>query len=653
MLRLIIILGLWLAVGNAVGQSDDSEPNRAVFDTICSIHERMKDSEVLLGDSSLQAQLSALIGPAKEWVHKHGSERDQAQCALIHWRHLAWSKSPDTYTRIIVAKEIRNLRSHIPRGDLLQVLGQLSAFYQRTKRPTDRLDVMLEICSISSETDFNYYCGQLAGVYHDLKQYDRAIEQYHQDVLYEISRGNWFGVSSLHNNIGLAYRDMGIRDSAEHYFTNALGILSDQKLVAEVDTFYLGHFTSVVNWNLQNFLEEEITTEKLRLAYSLIRTGSKVPEYIWVLKAYDLLARHNYQERDLGSAELYADSALTLANETKHMDMLVSLLRLKGKVLLAEGKLEQADDLFEQSNQVADSVRLAEAALDASIAAAQFEAKEREQELKASQELVKLAELEAESEHRQRQWFTALFIGSLLILTLVIVLLRLSSRNRKIIAAQNEQLEASLSEREVLLKEIHHRVKNNLQVISSLLDLQSNRMSDEASQSAFLEGQSRVKSIALIHQQLYQNEELTGVEFVTFTEALFKQVRSAMMEKGQKVELLLKAEPTSFDIDTAVPLGLILNEMLTNSFKHAFKVNETSSITIELHGLGPGKYELRYTDGGPGLSTDIELKKVRSLGLRLIYRLTRQLGGTVETNTSDGKLFVIQFLNTEARKEHN
>lgn len=631
---------------------EKTEPNHAAYDTICSIHERMKNQESLHRDSSLHSQFTELISPAKEWALRYGTEEDQAQCALIHWYHLDWIRSPDTYTRTIVAKEVRNLSTYIPRGDLVKILGHLSAFYQRTKRPTDRLDVMLEICSLTTESD-NFHCGQLAGVYHDLKQYDRAIEQYHLDIRYEKTSGNWFGISSLHNNIGLAYRDMGIRDSAEYYFRSALHILSDKELMAETDSFYLGHFTSVVNWNLQNFLDKEITPEKLRLANSLIRTGSQVPEYFWVLKAYDLLARHSYQKRDFGNAELYVDSALTLADEAKYMDVLVRLLRLKGKILLAEGKLEQADKLFAQSNHVADSVRLAEAAFDASIAAAQFEAKEREQELKASKEQVKVAELEAESEHRQRKWFTALFLGSLLILILVIVLLRLSARNRKIIAAQNEQLEASLSEREVLLKEIHHRVKNNLQVISSLLDLQSNRMTDEASQSAFLEGQSRVKSIALIHQQLYQNEELTGVEFVAFTEALFKQVRSAMMEKGQKVELSLSAEPTSFDIDTAVPLGLILNEMLTNSFKHAFKVNEASTITIELHDMGLGKYEIRYADGGLGIPKDIDMKKVRSLGLRLIYRLTRQLGGSVETNTADGNLFAIQFLDTEARKEHN
>lgn len=653
MLRPNVILVLWLLTQVSFGQSVEDGAGQAAYDTICSIYNRMKEQESLHRDSTLHERLSTSINPAKEWAREYGTQKDQAQCALIHWRHLEWSRSSDTYSRILIAREIWNHRTQIDRGDLVSVLGHLSSFYQQTKRPEERLKIMLEVCKLNSENDSLFYCGELAGVYHDLGQYQRAIEFYKGDVVQAEEAKKWFKVSALYNNIGLAYRDIGKKDSAELFFTASLDLLSNQKLMTEVKPFYLKHFTSVVRWNLEHLVQKDITPEKLRLARDLIYSGSKVPEYQWVLKGHEFFARYYYDKREFATAELHADSALQLANKTKHMDALVTASQLKGKALLAQDRFDESDELFERSIFIADSVRLAEAALDASIAAAQFEAKEREQELQDSQEKTKLAQLQAESEHRQRLWFTALFAGAVLVLILVGFLLYSSMKNRKLIADQKVQLEGSLAEKEVLLKEIHHRVKNNLQVISSLLDLQSNRLTDEASQNAFQEGQNRVKSIALIHQQLYQNDELAGVEFCTFSEALFNQVRAAMIQRGQSVQLELKAPTTNFDIDTAVPLGLILNEMLTNSFKHAVSGSAESTFVIELLNPSEGSFELKYSDGGHGIPKDIDMKKVRSLGLRLIYRLTRQLGGTIETNTSDGNLFTIKFLDTEVRKGQN
>jgi len=220
----------------------------------------------------------------------------------------------------------------------------------------------------------------------------------------------------------------------------------------------------------------------------------------------------------------------------------------------------------------------------------------------------------------------------------------------KVVAERTTDLQQSLREKEVLLKEIHHRLKNNLQMISSLLDLQSNELTDDASNQAFREGQSRVRSIALVHQHLYQQKELTGLEIRGFTKDLFEQLRSMLMKKGQVVEMAFTGGPKVFDIDTAIPLGLMLNEMITNSFKHAFDPARPAMLRLELQDLGQGAYELHYWDGGPGFPPELELRKVRSLGLRLIYTLSRQLGGRASINNENGSLFSIRFMDTATRK---
>lgn len=258
-----------------------------------------------------------------------------------------------------------------------------------------------------------------------------------------------------------------------------------------------------------------------------------------------------------------------------------------------------------------------------------------------------------------RTWFLALAF----VLGVVSVLLfiryrtaRLKKRAKELertVAERTAELDVSIKQKETLLKEIHHRVKNNLQVISSLLELQSNRLSDEVSQSAFQEGQNRVRSIALIHQLLYQGEDLAAVEFTEFVRLLFNQVRSVMTTAGIQVELELKAAETTFDIDTAVPLGLIINEMLTNSFKYVFQQGAQHVVVIELEPAGDGKFQLTYHDGGPGIPPEVEIQKAKTLGLRLIYRLTKQLGGSVRVNAPEGHLFEIVFLTQEARKEIN
>lgn len=221
---------------------------------------------------------------------------------------------------------------------------------------------------------------------------------------------------------------------------------------------------------------------------------------------------------------------------------------------------------------------------------------------------------------------------------------------QKTVEERTEQLRKSLKEKEFLLKEIHHRVKNNLEVISSLLMLQTEGVKDLIAKAALAEGQSRVQSIALIHHKLYRNEEMTSVEFTDFVNDLYKQVHDLFKKPGNEVELVLQAAKTQMEVDIAVPLGLILNELFTNTFKYAVQQYKKNMITIHLQENLLTKaeqqttsYILIYRDNGPGMPADFSLEKSTSLGVKVIQLLTKQIGGKLHYHNNEGAVFEIPF----------
>jgi len=209
-----------------------------------------------------------------------------------------------------------------------------------------------------------------------------------------------------------------------------------------------------------------------------------------------------------------------------------------------------------------------------------------------------------------------------------------------------------LAEKDVLMKEIHHRVKNNLQVISGLLELQSKSLDDETAKNTLREGRSRVRSIALIHQNLYQFENLNSIELKRFVNDLCRQIES-VFKKLNKVVINVDVPALYLDIDSAVPLGLILNELLSNSFKYAFNDDTPGEINLVIHTVAEGKYELIYSDNGPGLAKDFDLNRATTLGIQLINDLSRQIGGKVNYAYTGKAVFTINFSNRNMRKNED
>lgn len=220
---------------------------------------------------------------------------------------------------------------------------------------------------------------------------------------------------------------------------------------------------------------------------------------------------------------------------------------------------------------------------------------------------------------------------------------------RKTIEAQ---MQASLQEKEVLLKEIHHRVKNNMQVISSLLSLQGSSLTDPGVVAQFQDSQNRIRSMALIHEQLYQSRDLAHINFSEYVQTLTNHLARSYRNGAQHVQVSVEAVDLFLDIDTAIPCGLIINELVSNALKHAFPDRRPGMIQVKLQALASGACQLSVSDDGVGFPEGVDFRQTTSLGMQLVNTLTQQLAGTLRLEVGPGTTFVVEFPRHHTGEDH-
>jgi PAS domain S-box-containing protein len=215
-----------------------------------------------------------------------------------------------------------------------------------------------------------------------------------------------------------------------------------------------------------------------------------------------------------------------------------------------------------------------------------------------------------------------------------------------------ERLKESLGEKEVLLQEIHHRVKNNLQIISSLIALQSRQIAEEKMAAVLNDSQNRIRSMALIHEQLYHSEDLARIDFAGYLRNLSNTLLRSYTDTAAAVTLKVEAEPVLLRVGTAIPCGLIVNELVSNCLKHAFVQGSSGEIRVGLSRGPEHQYTLRVADNGKGLPEELDFRNSPSLGLRLITNLAEsQLRGRMEIHSNPGVEVKIIFSDREEKRK--
>lgn len=505
-----------------------------------------------------------------------------------------------------------------------------------------------------------------AAVYIHFAEHNRSITRYDLAIEYldksrTLANKKQISVETeieMYNRYAAVWNEMGIKtDSAIHYSERCIELgtkINDLHVIATShnelasikekrrDPAYLNHLLKAIEiWKSINYLAYEG-----RAIINLIFYTNNSPEHSSsrnIKLIEDFLMRAEDKDLPLLKQDLYHVLSAQYeesGNTKKALEALktYSAIFSQNILNLQQQALNEAQEKFEAEKHLR-------------IISEQKNNLELAKEEKLIEQGMRKAK-EAES----RNYFL-LSIALLLVLAVVIYLIFKSKKQNQYLKLQEEktnkanmQLEAALQEKELLLKEIHHRVKNNLQIVVGLLELQSNRVDAEPVKKALLESISRVRSMSLVHQKLYMGNDLGKVDVKDYISSLIREIEFSNNKGTHKLGKELVFPELVFDIDTIIPVGLIITELLTNSFKYAFSQNGPF-LSIEIQFVENGKYLLIYQDNGPGLPENFEIAKSRSLGMRLVQQLSRQLNGEIKYIYENGAKFLVTFEDSGTRKK--
>lgn len=422
-------------------------------------------------------------------------------------------------------------------------------------------------------------------------------------------------------SIAITYMEMGDFDNAKLYFDTSIYLNQLLKDTAEIGISYneLGH---------AYFEEQDYDNAKQHLskAHDYLKASTNQSHIYRNLLS---LGKVDTAQGKYLSAEGYFKQAYSVVRDTDYDDLKLSAFELLRD---AQGKSGQYKLAFENSlryEEVYNRLKSSEREKFVEELQTEYGVDQKEKQI----EIQELKLLQASNQRR-----TYILLMSLLGLGVLSLVGFLYNKNRtnKILNQQKDQIQKSLDEKEILLREIHHRVKNNLQVISSLLKLQSRTVDDAAALSALQEGQNRVKSMALIHQNLYQEDNLTGVDVKDYFEKLTRHLFDSYKVSKDNIDLQLDICDIRLDVDTVIPLGLILNELISNALKYAFDQTEKGILSIRLV-ESTDQLILQVEDNGKGLQEVRQnVEDATSFGYSMIHTFADQLDGKLEFRSEKG-----------------
>ncbi len=555
----------------------------------------MLDSCVKLSDSNPDAAL-----PIAEEVHSRKDEITDPEFELRMYTELAMiTNSIGMHAQALAycqagkrALELSQSAEKI--GNYHLVYGHVLSHLKKYEEALLEYSIALkQFEALDDSSGRSYVYSGMGIVYYDLGQPQRALENYlKSDSLW--ASDDLALHADLYNNIGAVCVEFDQYDQGRWYYNKALATYEDLGWMNSV---------SMIHFNLGELLMREGVYDESKQEYmESLRIGKEIGSLEEVKWAYYGL----YElEKQLGTE---AEALNCHEKFYRYADSLQQMLNLK--------EVMQLSEVYEQERIKRENL-----------------------ELEADNTLL---QLERNRTQKQRAF---LWAGFIILLLLVVggafVIVRIRRYNNQLILqrqeimAKNATIDEALSEKELLLKEIHHRVKNNLQIISSLLNLQKHQVGPDAV-AAFEESQNRIQAIALIHKKLYQSKNIDRVNFGTYLMELINHQQHLYHSGAGVVKYNVETHGIELGLDSAVPLGLIVAELIANSFKHAFVGVDSKQIALELE--RDGNYlHMTVSDNGVGLPDNFNQGELDSLGMDIILALVEQLDGTIQFDSNKGE----------------
>ena len=525
---------------------------------------------------------------------------------------LAW-RTNDTEIRI---------DGYLNLTDVFRQLGRLP-------QVQDTLLVALDLAKATGDPEpLGLVHGALANYYHTIREYERTVENLEfADAQFRLAEAH-DDLTHNHYLWGTVLRDMmdypgaeaqfqlaletavgKQREEIEPFLYHALGSLHRHQ--GEYDTSLVYHQKAIPIFEQRGDLHG-LASNLIALAFNYV--ALEQPQ-----RAIPPLER-----------------ALPLADAMQDVQLRLDVRYLFSLAYAEMGNFRPAYERLKETYLLSDTVFSEQTANQLAEAETRYRTENIQRDLELSEQTAATAAAELKFERGRAGWLLGIAVLAGLLVVGLLIVLRVRRRKNALIQRQAQ-------EKETLLRELHHRVKNNLQVVSSILALQSRKTTDEAARVAITDSQTRVDAMGLIHQKLYLKERLTAIQIKPYIAELAEMIVGAYGYDPDELDLNLTADDLNVDVETAIPLGLILNELLSNSFKHGFRPDQRPHIDITLRETSDGLH-LRVADNGRGLPEDFTIphdnpRTARTFGTQLLSSLARQLDARLTVGREGGGSF--------------
>jgi len=557
-----------------------------------------------------------------------------------------------------VLEELPNDTSRLP---VLKNIVRLQVFVL----PDSALPYALEYYELASITNNPVLKGEGAnfiGMCYQMSNDHESSLKYYIRSLEHFKKGDdpWY-TAMLHNNIGAIHEREARLETARKWFKKALeqfSAIDDKVWMANVSNnlaniFYheeqfdsaVFHYGAIIEVLSSEDMPVYISAARMNLANTLMAMGSLDSALVQYRRSLELLPQSS-DDNSLANTLVNMGECYYRIGEPD--TALIYLIKgngvaLKGgmKEVLINGHygISEAYHMIGRNDSALVHLKASMAWRDSVHSESKSARITEMQEKYDSQQ--KDLEIERNKAALEKGAFQnkALAGGAALLLLVVVFGIRAyltKKRGNERLAEKNEQIEKALDEKELLLKEIHHRVKNNLQVVSSLLSLQSRKISDEKAKEAITASRNRVKSMALIHQNLYKEDDLTGIDLADYVEKLANSLVSSYQVDEDKIKVNTDVQHMSLDVDTTIPIGLILNELITNALKYAFPEGRAGTVDVSLKRQND-ELLLEVKDDGVGYDPDaLRGEESSSFGFNMINAFARKLKAEWEVRNENG-----------------
>lgn len=468
----------------------------------------------------------------------------------------------------------------------------------------------------------------------------KASIYYNKNLILAREQGDSAGVRECYMNLGNVYNNLENCEKALEFYN-----LSLDKNNIEENVYARAHILqnmSVCENKMGNYGQAEIhLRESLRIFESM---GDKEG----IAQSYVNLGNLLIDTKKYAEANRYLSDALALSLEINSKEgqrySLEGLITIDSTLKNYKQAFIHASMLAEIKNQLLNTEIAGQVAKMEAVyqnEKKQLQIENLNTQARLQEEEIEGKNIELKLQNLQKIGFGVGFGIALLLAGIVFFAYRQKQKTNHTLNLKNQIIQQALEEKELLMKEIHHRAKNNLQVVSGLLSLQSTRISDEKSKDAILEATNRVKSMALIHEQLYQPGAQTDINIKTYLEDLTESLYQSYNLSGSAIEVNKNIEDLKLDVDVSIPLGIIANELMSNAFKHAFEANRPGKLTLNLFSQQE-EIVLEVIDNGSGVPEGFDFSKAKSFGMHMVHSLAKKIHAVIHYVPAQGTYVKVQ-----------